>query len=120
MRHILGNSVKCIECKFYVEKTDNDKCKYDGWCYNDFVRSHGVNGKKISPPKERVAVRWNYGTGCDCWLDAECDLTAYEVLTGVPEPTRSEKEKDAVLHILQKAKQQQKESRLCVKCQAEV
>ena len=86
MKHTMGNSPKCIECYWYRDKQDGDHCRSDGWCVNEYKRTHDIAGKKRSEPKD-MAVAWN--TSCHQWEDAEDRLTAYEVQTRQPEPWRT-------------------------------
>ena len=86
MRHRMGNSPYCNECRYWEEKKPNDHCRYDGWCLN--TKARGINGKRPEHPAERVPVRWNWGTGCSHWIDAECGATHYEVCTGHVEEWR--------------------------------
>lgn len=98
MKHIMGNSPKCIECYWYREKQDGDHCKRDGWCVNEYNLMHDISGKKRAVPLEREAVRWN----CICrqWEDAEDRLTAYEVQTRQPEPWRTPIEQMQIRAVL--------------------
>jgi hypothetical protein len=82
MKQIEGNSPKCSSCYYYAEKEPNDGCLRDGWCSNPYECSHGVNGKKLDKPKERVPVRWNQGSGCYNWEDAEDRISHFDYVTG--------------------------------------
>ena len=91
MRHILGNTPKCIECFWYREPEPWDNCRGDGWCTNRKQCSVGINGKRREHPPEREAVIWNHR--CRHWEDAEDRFTVFEAETREPEEWRSELEK---------------------------
>lgn len=80
MKHIMGNSPKCNECKYYREREEGEVCKADGFC----VLGHNtINGRRYKV--ERRAVCWN--ECCGCWIDAEEELIAYyEAVIGKPDP----------------------------------
>ena len=80
MSHKIGNSPKCIDCKFYREKYDCETCNGDGWCKDGLW--HGK--VKI---KDVYSVKWN--DSCNKWVDKETGLTSYEVQTRTPEPIRT-------------------------------
>ena len=84
MKHRLGNSPRCFECKYYEEAEDVRTKKVVGYCTNKAHLRLGVNGKILEKPKERVVTeRWNC---CRFWVDAESGHTRFEVLTGYKEP----------------------------------
>ncbi len=105
MRHVIGNTPKCTECKFYREKEQNDGCREDGWCYNRHQNEYGINGKKRDTPTERQPVKWMWN--CKWWIDAEVDINHFEVVTGTPDPNRSEADQEYVRMILAKARAKQ-------------
>lgn len=79
MKHIMGNTPKCWECRHFQEMEKSQKLYLDGWCYEP--KAQGVNGKMPKHPSERAAVHHNWN-GCRWWIDAESGHTRYEVLTG--------------------------------------
>lgn len=84
MKHTMGNSPKCYECKFYIEEEDVRTKKTTGYCNcKEYLRT-GINGRVIEKPKDRAPVRWN--NCCKHWIDAESGHTRFEVLTGYKEP----------------------------------
>ncbi len=103
MKHKMGNSPKCNECKFYREKEPNDGCREDGWCYNPIQNTYGINGRKRDKPTERQPVKWMWE--CRQWIDAEVDINHFEVVTGTPDPNRSEADQEYVKMILRKERE---------------
>ena len=101
MKHIMGNSPKCYECKYYLEAIEPERRKgADGWCT---CREHlrvGVNGHKRERVPEKEAVMWN--SCCSWWTDAESGLTRYEVVCRKPEPWRTPLEAEAVIEALRR------------------
>ena len=83
MKHRLGNSPKCYECKWYKEVEDAN-AKADGYCCCKEHLRQGINGRIIEKPKEFAPVNWNQC--CKHWVDAESGHTRFEVLTGYKEP----------------------------------
>ena len=98
MKHRMGNTPKCNECFWFREKQTKKECWLDGWCVNKEQCAEGINSRKRQHPFERIAVRWN--GHCRRWEDAECRLTAYEVLSRKPEPWRSRTEQEYVIGLL--------------------
>lgn len=84
MKHKMGNSPRCSECKFYRERAEGEKLRNenDGWCINK--KAQGINGRKPLKTVDRVQVPGN--TCCHLWIDAESGLTRFEVGTGYKEP----------------------------------
>lgn len=84
MRHKMGNSPKCYECRFYQEKTEGEKLRLscDGWCTNK--KAQGINGHKPIKELDRIQVARN--DCCGLWVDAESGHTKFEVMTGYMEP----------------------------------
>ena len=84
MKHKLGNSPKCYECKFFTEEEDVRTKRVIGYC---ICREHlrlGVNGKIKRKPPEYMSTERN--SCCKFWIDAESGYTKFEVLTGYKEP----------------------------------
>ena len=97
MRHRLGNGQPhCKDCFWYEENKQNGTKFLDGWCKNEYERTHGINGRKREP--RDVAVRWMWN--CSQWEDAEDRLTKYEVMTGRVEDWRNGLDRDRVEEIL--------------------
>ena len=109
MKHIMGNSPKCNECKYYREREPGDNFRYDGWCVEPWSLAHNLLGQKLKVPVERRGVLGNWN--CNRWIDAESDLTRYEVETGQPEPGRRECEQELVRSIIARAKEEQRRAR---------
>lgn len=84
MKHRMGNSPMCFECISYREHEgeNHPNGKEFGWCVNP--KAQGVNGRKPTKPRERMAVRMN--EECRHWIDAESGHTHFEVNTGYKEP----------------------------------
>ena len=103
MKHLLGNSPKCIDCFYYREVQDDGHYHdNDGWCVNKYNCTYGINGKKYDNPKDRKAVKWMHS--CHQWEEVETRLTHYEVVCMKPEPWRSENEKEYIGQLLNKKK----------------
>lgn len=84
MKHKLGNSPKCYECKYFEEVDDKNLKNDEGYCYcKEYLRT-GINGRLIEKPKERAVMLRNWC--CKHWIDAESGYTKFEVLTGYKEP----------------------------------
>ena len=98
MKHRIGNTPKCKDCRWYMEKEGYDGCRLDGWCTNKKQCSLGINGKRREHPPEKEPVLWNHC--CRLWEDAECGLTHFEVCTRKPEPWRTAKEQEEVRRLL--------------------
>ena len=94
MKHKLGNSTKCIDCYFYRPKDDEHKTELDGFCKLGAI----INGIKITD--REMPVRWNNGSGCREWEDAEDRLTHYEVMTRQPDPKRKPLEAEYIRKLL--------------------
>lgn len=110
MRHRMGNSPKCCECRWYQERRPNDGCRYDGWCYCKKQLSSGVNGHKREHPPEREPVRWNWD--CRWWEDAEYPhINHFEAATRKPDPNRSPMEQMIIADAIAKAEEEQKHDR---------
>lgn len=99
MKHRLGNSPRCDECYYYIEKMENDRTACDGYCINPYNLSHGANGSKRTTP--RLSEPTRAYLDCSRWEDKEERLTCFEVLTRQPEEWRTECEKE---HIKEKLK----------------
>lgn len=84
MKHIMGNSPMCRECRYYTEEEDVRTKKVAGYCHCPEYLRHGINGRIIEKPKERAPVCRN--DCCKYWIDAESGHTKFEVLTGYKEP----------------------------------
>ena len=86
MKHRMGNSIRCGECKFFREGQEGEKFRSpnDGWCINP--KAQGINGRVPDKPKERVPAWHMDGSGCKHWIDAEDGYTSFEVNTGYKEP----------------------------------
>lgn len=84
MKHKMGNSPKCYECKFYTEEEDVRTKQTVGYCNCKRYLRLGVNGKVRENPPERKQVTGN--NCCKFWIDAESGHTKFEVLTGYKEP----------------------------------
>ena len=98
MKHKLGNSTKCIDCFFYRPKDEEHKTVFDGFC----KLGTRVNGKRFA---KCAPVRWNHGSGCQDWEDAEDRLTHFEVMTRHPDPKRSPIEAELIRTILNPGKE---------------
>ena len=61
-----------------------------------------VNGKRFAKCEP---VRWNHGSGCHDWDDAEDRLTHFEVMTRHPDPKRSPIEAELIRTILNPGKE---------------
>ena len=109
MKHIMGNSPKCSECKYYREREIHDNIRYDGWCVEPYNNTYFYANKKKAEPTQKEGVLWNHS--CERWIDAEDGLTRYEVETGEPEPGRRECEQELVRSILARAREQQARER---------
>ncbi len=108
MRHIMGNGTKCIECKWYSEKEDGDKCRGDGWCHNPRHLSIGINGKKRTNPPKKEPRMWQLK--CRLWEDAEYPhINDYEAATHLPDPSRSPIEQLIIADAIKKAEEEQKD-----------
>ncbi len=87
MKHKMGNTPKCFECKYYVEHCDK-AVKLNpwmtGWCIEPWNLSHGINGH-VCEKKDRIQTRNTFS--CHRWVDAESGHTYYEVNTGISETT---------------------------------
>lgn len=103
MKHVMGNTPKCLECKFYSEKRPNDGCREDGWCSNPYQNAYGINGRKRDKSTERQPVKWMWE--CRQWIDAETGINHFEAVTGAPDPNRSEADREYVKTILRRAKE---------------
>lgn len=84
MKHKMGNSPKCYECKFYTEEEDVRTHQQIGYCSCKEHLRQGINGKVITNPPERK--RTDSFLCCRYWVDAESGHTKFEVLTGYKEP----------------------------------
>ena len=84
MKHRMGNSPMCFECKYYEEVEDVRTKKAVGYCINKEYLRLGVNGRVVEKPKERAIVQRR--DGCKYWIDSESGHTKFEVLTGYREP----------------------------------
>lgn len=105
MKHIMGNSPKCNECKFYREKEEGVVCRGDGFCVIGYNR---INGKKYNV--ERRAVSWN--ESCQDWVDAENDLIEYcEAVTHKPAPYKTPLEQMLIEAAIRDALAEQMEKR---------
>ena len=71
MKHIMGNSPKCSECKFYREREPGDNIRYDGWCVNYFNNNYLTKGVKLKEPTQKRGVLWN--NSCDQWKGCDAD-----------------------------------------------
>lgn len=84
MKHIMGNSPKCCECKYYREKEADEPCMEDGFCT---IGHTAINGKKKKVEKIAVSHNWD----CDYWIDAENDLIGhYEAIVHKADPRKPE------------------------------
>ena len=99
MKHKLGNSTHCIDCYFYRPKDEEHKTSFDGFCR----LGTWINGKLHSEREQ--PVRWNNGSGCRNWEDAEDRLTHYEVMTRNPDPKRSPIEAEIIRKLLNPGKE---------------
>jgi len=84
MKHIMGNSPKCYECKYYVEEEDVRTKQAIGYCTCKQHLRLGINGRVVPNPPERIKIRRNHC--CKFWEDAESGYTHFEVMTGYKEP----------------------------------
>lgn len=84
MKHKMGNSPKCYECKYYTEEEDVRTHQTIGYCICKEELRRGINGKVRSNPPERM--RTDRNQCCRYWIDAESGHTRFEVLTGYKEP----------------------------------
>lgn len=84
MKHTMGNSPRCGECKFYIEDEDVRTKKMIGYCTCKAHLRLGVNGKVKNNPPERKQTASN--NCCKFWIDAESGHTRFEVMTGYREP----------------------------------
>lgn len=108
MRHVMGNSPHCNECRWYKEKQEYDKCRHDGWCTNKKALSRGINGHKRDHPPEREPVMWN--GECSWWEDAEYPhINHFEASTHKPDPNRKGLEIMIIADAIAKAKEEQKD-----------
>lgn len=98
MKHTMGNSTHCIDCYYYREKEEGDHCLYDGWC----LKGQYNGNKKVA---DIASTRWNNGTGCDFWEDAEDRITSFEALTSNVDPSRTGMEKLYYEKLLKEAKE---------------
>ena len=80
---IKGNMPKCIECKFYKEKEDGEKCIGDGFCTCADHNRLDCNGNKRNPVPDRMATEWN--SCCKWWIDAETGENHFHAVTGMTE-----------------------------------
>lgn len=84
MKHRMGNSPKCYECKFYATEEDVRTHQEIGYCICKEHLRQGINGKvRINPPER---MRTDKNQCCRYWIDAESGHTKFEVLTGYKEP----------------------------------
>lgn len=84
MKHIMGNSPQCYECKFYTEDEDVRTKRMIGYCTCKAHLRLGVNGKVKNNPPEREQTASN--SCCKFWIDVESGHTRFEVMTGYREP----------------------------------
>lgn len=84
MKHKMGNSPMCYECKFFETEEDSRTHRPINYCICKEHLRQGVNGKILTNPPERMEVEWS--NFCKYWIDAESGHTLYEVLTGYKEP----------------------------------
>lgn len=84
MKHRMGNSPMCYECRFYTEEEEIRTKQTVGYCICKEHLRLGINGRIRENPKERERVRYN--DCCKFWIDAESGHTRFEVLTGYREP----------------------------------
>ena len=84
MKHKMGNSPMCYECKYYTEEEDVRTHQTIGYCICKEELRRGINGKVRSNPPERM--RTDRNQCCRYWIDAESSHTRFEVLTGYKEP----------------------------------
>lgn len=84
MKHIMGNSVRCSECKFYIEIENVRTKRAIGYCVNKEHLRLGINGHvKNNPPEREQTERFHC---CKFWIDAESGHTRFEIETGYKEP----------------------------------
>ena len=105
MTHVIGNSTHCIDCIHYKAKQEGDHCLYDGFCDIPVT----INGRKLGYYGNLYsAVRWQWGSGCQDWVDRETGLTHFEVMTRIPEAKRTPLEIEALkAYIEWKARDEQ-------------
>lgn len=84
MKHIMGNSVMCYECKYFTEEEDVRTKQAVGYCNCKQHLRLGINGRVRKNPPEREQVARNQC--CQFWIDAESGYTRFEVETGYKEP----------------------------------
>ena len=85
-----GNSPSCWSC-YYYEETKPQK----GWCNEPYNCSHGINGKRLETPRERIPTRSS--VHCSYWEEAETRISYFDYVTGkykeTPFQTRIREEK---------------------------
>ena len=102
MKHIMGNSPKCIDCFYWRNPKPHEKCQHDGWCINKKHLSVGINGKKREHPPEKEARKWMWS--CHWWADADYPhINHYEAETWKPDPSRSELEQIVIADAIREA-----------------
>ena len=108
MKHVMGNSPNCNECRWYKEPEPWEKCTGDGWCTNKKALQIGINGKKRENPPEKEAKKWMHC--CSWWEDAEYPhINYFEACTHKPDPNRSGFETLIVIDAIAKAIEEQKD-----------
>lgn len=108
MRHIMGNSPKCNECRYWKDPEPWEKCPEDGWCTNKKALSIGINGKKRQDPPEKEPVKWNQN--CSWWEDAEYPyINNFEAETRKPDPNRGPMEQMIIADAIERAVEEQKD-----------
>ena len=108
MKHIMGNTPKCYECRWYREKEDGEQNKRDGWCTcKKALRTNAIGQKRENPP-EREPVMQN--DECSWWEDAEFPyINHFEAMTRKPDPNRKPVEQMIITDAIQKAVEEQKD-----------
>ena len=108
MKHIMGNSPKCYECKHWKKKEASEKSRKEGWCYNKKANSIGINGHKREHVPERLPT--NQGDSCSWWEDAEWPhINHFEANCHIPDPNRNPVEALVIADAIAKAKEEQQD-----------
>ena len=108
MKHIMGNSPHCNECRYWQEPEPWEKCPEDGWCISKKHLSRGINGRKREHPPEREPRKWMWV--CSWWEDAEYPyINHFEAETRTPDPNRKPLEQKMIADAIAEAVEKQKD-----------
>ena len=72
-----GNSPSCWSCYYYEEI---NPARRNGWCYNPYNCTHGINSRKREKPLERIPM--TSSMSCSQWEDAETRTNHFDYVTG--------------------------------------